>query len=72
MSKGNNQKIKLSILSRIMLEKTDEDHGLTMPQIMEELERYDISAERKSIYSDFQDMTEKLGIEIVKEQIIFA
>lgn len=69
MSKGNNQKIKLSILSRIMLDKTDEDHGLTMPQIMAELERYDISAERKSIYSDFQDMTESLGIEIVKEKI---
>lgn len=52
-----------------MLEKTDDEHALTMSQIMEELERYDVSAERKSIYADFQDMTDKMGIEIIKEQI---
>ena len=68
MSRGTNQKFKLSYLSRIMLEKTDDDHSLTMPQIMEELEKYDVTAERKRIYQDFQDM-EKLGIEIIKEQI---
>lgn len=40
-----------------------------MPQIMYELEKYGVTAERKSIYNDFQDMTEKFGIEIIKEQI---
>lgn len=69
MSKGSNQKLKLSYLTRIMLEKTDNEHALTMPQIMAELEKYDVTAERKSIYTDFADMTEKLGIEIIKEQI---
>lgn len=69
MSRGTNQKLKLSILSKIMQEKTDDEHSLTMPQIMEELEKYDITAERKSIYADLQDMTDKLGIEIIKEQI---
>ncbi len=69
MSKGTNQKLKLYYLSKIMLEKTDDDHALTMPQIMRELEHYDVSAERKSIYTDFQDMTDKMGIEIIKEQI---
>ena len=54
---------------KIMLEKTDDEHSLTMPQIMEELEKYDVTAERKSIYTDFQDMTEKFGVEIIKEQI---
>lgn len=68
MSRGTNQKFKLSYLSRIMLEKTDDEHSLTMPQIMTELEKYDVTAERKSVYQDFQDM-EKLGIEIIKEQI---
>ena len=68
MSRGTNQKFKLSYLSRIMLEKTDDEHSLTMPQIMAELEKYEVTAERKSIYQDFQDM-EKLGIEIIKEQI---
>lgn len=69
MSKGSNQKLKLSYLTKIMLEKTDDEHALTMPQIMAELERYDVTAERKSIYTDFADMTEKLGIEVIKEQI---
>ena len=69
MSKGSNQKLKLSYLTKIMLAKTDDEHALTMPQIIEELEKYDVTAERKSIYSDFADMTDKLGIEIIKEQI---
>lgn len=56
MAKGTNQKLKLSYLTQIMLAKTDEDHSLTMSQIMEELERRGVTAERKSIYSDFQDM----------------
>ncbi len=69
MAKGNNQKLKLSYLTKIMLAKTDDEHSLTMPQIMAELERYDVTAERKSIYADFQDMTDRLGIEVIKEQI---
>ena len=69
MPKGNNSKLKLSYLTRIMLEKTDDEHKLTMPQILEELERYDVSAERKSIYTDFADMKEKLGIDIIQEKI---
>ena len=69
MAKGTNQKLKLSYLTKIMLAKTDDEHALTMPQIMEELEKVDVTAERKSIYSDFADMTDKLGIEIIKEQI---
>ena len=69
MSRGTNQKFKFTYLMKIMQEKTDDEHSLTMPQIMEELERYDVTAERKSIYADFQDMTEKFGVEIIKEQI---
>lgn len=40
-----------------------------MPQIMEEFEKYGVTTERKSIYTVFQDMTEKFGVEIIKEQI---
>nr|WP_330361241.1 WYL domain-containing protein [Lachnobacterium bovis] len=39
-----------------------------MPQIRKELEKYGVTAERKSIYADFADM-EKFGVEIIKEQI---
>ena len=69
MSRGTNQKFKFTYLMKIMQEKTDDEHSLTMPQIMEELEKYDVTAERKSIYADFQDMTDKFGVEIIKEQI---
>ncbi len=69
MSRGANQKFKFTYLMRVMLEKTDDDHALTMSQIMDELARYDVTAERKSIYADFADMTERFGIEIIKEQV---
>ena len=47
MSRGTNQKFKFTYLMKIMQEKTDDEHSLTMPQIMEELEKYDVTAERK-------------------------
>lgn len=69
MSKGSNQKLKLSILCKIMQEKTDDEHSLTLAQIIKELEKYDITAERKSLYDDFKCMEDNLGIEIIKEQV---
>lgn len=69
MSRGTNQKFKFTYLMKIMQQKTDDEHSLTLPQIMDELERYGVTAERKSLYTDFQDMTEKFGVEIIKEQI---
>lgn len=69
MSRGVNQKFKFIYLMKMMQEKTDDEHSLTMSQIMDELEKYDVTAERKSIYTDFQDMTDKFGVEIIKEQI---
>lgn len=69
MSRGTNQKFKFTYLMEIMLTKTDDEHSLTMHQIMKELEKYEVSAERKSIYTDFQDMADKFGVEIIKEQI---
>ena len=38
MPKGTNQKLKLYRLAQIMLENTDDEHYITMPEIMEELE----------------------------------
>ena len=67
MPRGSNQKFKFTYLMKIMAEKTDDEHSLTMPQILEELEKYEVSAERKSIYEDFKDMS-NFGIEVIKEQ----
>ena len=68
MPRGTNQKFKLYYLAKIMLEKTDEEHYITMPEILRELERYEVTAERKSIYTDLKDL-EKLGSEVEGEQV---
>lgn len=68
MPKGTNQKFKLYRLAQIMLEKTDDEHYITMPEIIEALSAYDISADRKSIYNDLRDL-EKLGIEVEGESV---
>ena len=63
MPKGANQKFKLYRLGQIMLENTDEDHFLTMPEIIAELEKYEITPDRKSVYADLRDL-EILGLEV--------
>ena len=68
MPKGAGQKLKLYYLSRIMLEKTDEDHMITMPEIKKALEAYGVTADRKSLYDDIQSL-EVLGIEVIGEKI---
>ncbi len=68
MSRGANQKLKLLYLSKILKEQTDDDHYLTMPQIIEELDKYDISANRKSIYDDIEALND-FGMDIVKERV---
>lgn len=44
MPKGKNQKFKLYRLAQIMLEQTDEEHYITMPEIMSALAEYEITA----------------------------
>ncbi len=67
MPKGTNQKLKLYYLSRIMTEKTDDEHALTMPEIQRHLEEYGITADRKSIYDDLEALR-VLGIDVIGEK----
>ena len=50
------QKLKLMYLAQILAEKTDEEHTMTVPQMIEELAKWGISAERKSIYDDLEQL----------------
>ena len=68
MPKGTNNKFKLYRLAQIMLEKTDEDHYITMPEIMAALNEYEITADRKTIYADLKDL-EQFGIEVEGEPV---
>lgn len=59
-----NQRMKLLYLMKILLEQTDEEHTLTMGEIIKKLEQYDVSAERKSIYDALEDLR-KFGLDII-------
>jgi len=63
MAKSANQKKKLPILAKLLLEKSDENHPISMAEMLAELERWGIGAERKSIYDDM-DQLEELGLDI--------
>lgn len=47
MAKGSNQKLKIVYLIKILTEKTDEQHSITMNEIISELKAYGVNAERK-------------------------
>jgi hypothetical protein len=64
MSKTSNKKLKLLYLMKILLEKTDLVHTITVPEMIIELEKYGISAERKSIYDDLESL-KRYGIDIL-------
>lgn len=65
MPKSSMQKQKLLYLQKIMLEKTDENHGLTANEIKQQLEMYGIKCERKSLYDDLK-ILEVFGLDICR------
>ena len=67
MAKSANQKLKLLILKDYLLRSSDEKHPVTIPQIIEELGRYDIKAERKSLYDDLEALR-VYGLDIVQSR----
>lgn len=67
MAKGTMQKYKLVYLIKIMEEMTDEEHSITMSEIISELNKYGITAERKSIYDDFEAMRD-FGYDVIGDE----
>ena len=63
MPKQEGQKSKLLTLLRILEQKTDEEHLLNVPQLVQLLEQQGILAERKSIFSD-SDTLRSLGFDV--------
>ena len=63
MPKQEGQKSKLVTLLRIFEQRTDENHRLNVPQLVQMLEAQGILAERKSIYSDIETLR-SLGYDI--------
>ncbi len=67
MAKSSNQKLKLIYLMKILLENTDDTHYITMSEMIEQLEAYGVSAERKSIYDDIECLRQ-YGMDIEGEK----
>ena len=71
MPRYSNQKAKLLYLQKILLEETDEEHPMTVAQMIKALEGYGIHAERKSIYSDIETLINfGLDIETVRDRSV--
>lgn len=62
MAKSNNQKAKILYLEKLLY-GTGENDTITMQDILEELQKHGIRAERKSIYDDFAVLRE-FGMDI--------
>ena len=64
MANSSNSKQKLLLLMKILISNTDEKHPMTVKEIITELKKYGIKAERKSIYTDIGILSE-FGIDII-------
>ena len=67
MSKTPRQKLKLLYIKDYLLKNTDENHSVTVKDIISYLDSCGISAERKSIYDDIE-MLKTFGIDICSEK----
>ena len=56
MPKSPNQKKKLLVLQELLLKHSDEEHPISIQEMIAELERQDIKAERKSLYDDMETL----------------
>lgn len=63
MANNKNAKLKTLYVRQILEDETDDEHGLTMRQLIERLQEYGIEAERKSIYRDIELLRE-MGMDI--------
>ena len=63
MVANNKQKLKLLYVYQMLIKETDDKHGLSMSQILNNLAKIGIEAERKGIYNDL-DALRQFGLEI--------
>lgn len=67
MARSANQKIKILYLMRILLERTDDDHGMTLEEISNALWECGVEAERKTLYDDLE-VLRVFGLDIEKRK----
>ena len=62
-----NQKIKILYLMRIFLEQTDEEHPMSVKELISYLNSLGISAERKTVYDDIETLR-NFGMDILNRR----
>ena len=67
MAKGDNQRLKMLYLVKVLMEETDDEHALTTPEIIERLKAYEVNVERKALYRDLEEL-KAFGLDIISEQ----
>ncbi len=65
-ARGENQRRKLLYLAKIFMEKTDDAHALTRQQLIQALAAYDVSEDRKTLYSDLEELR-TFGFDIITD-----
>lgn len=68
MPKNPNQKQKLLYIAKFLSQKTDENFGVTVADIIDYLAENEITAERKSIYDDLRTLAD-FGMDICSNKV---
>ena len=65
MPRSSFQKLKIIYIMEYLLKNSDEEHAVTTSQIIAYLKSHDITAERKTIYSDIEALRD-FGLDIIQ------
>ena len=65
---GRNQRLKLLYLAKIFSEETDDQHSVTMQDIITKLESYDVNVDRRTLYKDFEALRD-FGYDIISTKV---
>ena len=63
MARATNSKLRTLSIMQMLQDETDEDHGLSMSAILARLSELDMTADRKTVYADF-DVLREFGLAI--------
>ena len=64
---GEKQRQKMLYLVKIFSEETDDAHSLTMQEIIRKLAEHGVNADRKTLYTDFEELRD-FGFDILMEK----
>ena len=65
MARSSFQKLKILYVMEYLLRNSDENHPVTVAQLIAELASHGISAERKSVYDDIESLRD-YGVDIIQ------